>query len=925
MRKKINYLLPIRLLIGLLAMLFVSCSSEPDEACLQLSDQLNDSLQVAERLFYNKNHQASLSMATWIRDTSKQEKCWVHYDEALALMIGNLALLGKENGTECEELWRDLQQADPLDGINVIRSLIYMAPFSETHFGADEYLGILGQGQNLMPRFAGQEHLDILFSLRPAQLRLQRGAIYFNKGGVAKGSGSSAEADENLDKAVELLRANYKWLEAFSDSLPPPQNWKDTVLFDKSIILQGATYSNLVAVSKEKEQFDSALVYVEKALSSWKRLKKRLPYSELADLYANQGLVHLKMKQYDEAETQLRKSISLFKDSIPNSPDRNIVLSPVYSWLAETLLEQGKLDASIQNSQLAYFHSSFYFPREAELYRIPIGADTLFMGPGLFIIMETHRRALAAKGTPEGIRAATQLGHELKLNMDETIWSFLDEGSTLFSSAYYKKACVWMLSQAIQRDQLFSLSRDSDTLASLIQLYEGAKASALFYAWRNNQLKQEKFEVPLKEELTLRKEIGPIEENFYYGKLENLKPKQELDSLYGVYLKVFEDYQSWKESLKQEFPAYYRLRFGLRPEQDSSLLQHALQDEQAVLAFVWGENQLYRLAAFGDTVATDALPVAELLPAILQFKQGVSNPVSSEDSLRQLGFFLYQQLIPPFLQKKIATQAINGLRLLPDGPLSTLPFAALQCQPGDDPNAYLGVKVPLSHAFSLALLKEFDKQADTDHRKARLLAVAPSFGEGDCVEKRADENGPLCYNDDAVKAVKRAGDKVLLGEKASLDRFLNELEDYPILQFSTHANIFFEDPNENYIAFSPENGKTQRWKRQDVLEANFSARLVTLSACQTALGSNTLSEGKLSMLRTFTQKGTPAIMATLWKVNDKSTQTFTESWYKHLRREKPLDQALQLALQELLESEARHPFFWAPFVLYGSRVPIRNW
>jgi len=125
--------------------------------------------------------------------------------------------------------------------------------------------------------------------------------------------------------------------------------------------------------------------------------------------------------------------------------------------------------------------------------------------------------------------------------------------------------------------------------------------------------------------------------------------------------------------------------------------------------------------------------------------------------------------------------------------------------------------------------------------------------------------------------------------------------------------------------------------------------LLTLSACQTAVGNGSEVEG----LAMVTQgKGAKAVMATLWSVADSSTAQIMAAFYR-LKKEQPslskaeaLRQA-QLALlrgagpaagsdvnrgipfssggtnsapsfQKDPEAPFSHPYFWAPFVLYGN-------
>jgi len=110
----------------------------------------------------------------------------------------------------------------------------------------------------------------------------------------------------------------------------------------------------------------------------------------------------------------------------------------------------------------------------------------------------------------------------------------------------------------------------------------------------------------------------------------------------------------------------------------------------------------------------------------------------------------------------------------------------------------------------------------------------------------------------------------------------------------------------------------------EVLDLRLAADLITLSACQTALGSGYFAEVPagddfVGLTRAFIFAGSASVLASLWEVNDRSTQELMEIFYRHLR-EGDKAAALANAQREMLKSGSRsaHPFFWAPFTLVGA-------
>ena len=75
----------------------------------------------------------------------------------------------------------------------------------------------------------------------------------------------------------------------------------------------------------------------------------------------------------------------------------------------------------------------------------------------------------------------------------------------------------------------------------------------------------------------------------------------------------------------------------------------------------------------------------------------------------------------------------------------------------------------------------------------------------------------------------------------------------------------------------------------EVLRLRLNADLVTLSACETALGSGYFSEVPagdefVSLTRAFLSVGSESVMATLWQVDDRSSVQLMKQFYKRLHQ-----------------------------------------
>lgn len=93
---------------------------------------------------------------------------------------------------------------------------------------------------------------------------------------------------------------------------------------------------------------------------------------------------------------------------------------------------------------------------------------------------------------------------------------------------------------------------------------------------------------------------------------------------------------------------------------------------------------------------------------------------------------------------------------------------------------------------------------------------------------------------------------------------------------------------------------------------------MTLSACDTGIGRVSRGDEIWGFTRAFLSAGSPALVVSLWPVEDEATARTMEQFYGGLRSG-PARSALRAAQLTLLrDSRTAHPFFWAPFVLVGD-------
>jgi len=172
-------------------------------------------------------------------------------------------------------------------------------------------------------------------------------------------------------------------------------------------------------------------------------------------------------------------------------------------------------------------------------------------------------------------------------------------------------------------------------------------------------------------------------------------------------------------------------------------------------------------------------------------------------------------------------------------------------------------------------------------------------------------------------------DKALkLREAASRKTVFNiKLDNYRHIVFASHAVL----PNETSIVNQPalvlshqQPDENAYLTMADVFGLQLNADFVTLSACNTGQGEHIKGEGIRGLTRAFMYAGTPAVSVTLWAVESQAAKSLSTGMFKYLtqKEEMPLAQALQQAKLELMAGKDKvyetHPYFWAPFVIWGD-------
>jgi CHAT domain-containing protein len=160
--------------------------------------------------------------------------------------------------------------------------------------------------------------------------------------------------------------------------------------------------------------------------------------------------------------------------------------------------------------------------------------------------------------------------------------------------------------------------------------------------------------------------------------------------------------------------------------------------------------------------------------------------------------------------------------------------------------------------------------------------------------------------------------RVLIGKDASEANFKQQAGAHGIVHVASHGEFNSNTPLLSCLRLSAGNGEDGRLETREIFTLNLDAYLITLSACNTAIGKLTKGDDVVGLTRAFIFAGTPSILGTIWSVNDESTSIFMNHFYGNLREMDKLKSLQQAQIAMIRSEKYRHPYHWAGFQLIGD-------
>jgi len=307
----------------------------------------------------------------------------------------------------------------------------------------------------------------------------------------------------------------------------------------------------------------------------------------------------------------------------------------------------------------------------------------------------------------------------------------------------------------------------------------------------------------------------------------------------------------------------------------------------------------------------------KLLELVRTYRDLISRPdtvrglkVAEQEAPRQTQAQVSLATISGQLENVLVEDIISGIPfgkiyIIPHGILHYLPFQALTLE-----GKYLIERYEIGYSPSASVLQHvFDRKKTV--KKAVLALGNPDLGTPQMA---------LPYAEVEVGDIKQFFNQttVLTQHQVSEATFKKKAGAYDILHIASHGEFNQDTPLLSCLRLAPGGDEDGRLETAEIFDLNLNAYLVTLSACNTAMGKMASGDELMGLTRAFMFAGTPSIMSTFWSVNDKSTSVLMKHFYANLKSMDKFAAMRQAQIEMIRSPEYRHPYYWAAFQIIGD-------
>ncbi|TVU54083.1 MAG: CHAT domain-containing protein [Arthrospira sp. PLM2.Bin9] len=685
----------------------------------------------------------------------------------------------------------------------------------------------------------------------------------------------------------------HKAIEYYQQSLEMFDKISDRNGVANSLLGLGIVYGNL-------EKYDQAIEYYQQ---SWQIFKQISDRNGVAKSLLGLGIVYGKLENYDQAIESYQQSLQLFKQI----GDRNGIATSLGN-LGVVYRSLGKYHKAIESYQQSLQISQEIGDRNRERQILSnIGLLLSTQDQPQLAIVFYKQSVNVTEDIRQGLRRLPTELQQLYLETVADTYRRLADLLLQFDRIIEAQQVLELLKVQELEDYLINVRGDPQNLQMLPDERQ---------AWSQYQALQQ-------EAIAISRELAELEKIPVNQRLPAQQQRlQEIREQQGETRGIFDQFLSSPEVenlIKNISQNQHNINIRNYPNLQKLLAN--LPEKSVILYPLVLDNRLELLLVTTQTAAPIRQPVnvtaKQLNQAIIDYRTGLKNQDS--ESFKHTAKVLYDYLIKPF-EKDLVNLQVKTLIYAPDRALRYLPLAGLY-----DGQQWLVEKYRINNITAASLTQFIVTPSKPLSVLAGAFADVDTGYQFQVAQRQFDFYG-LKFAYDEINNI--AG--IIPNTNRLLDRDFNRqqtegyLGDYNIIHLATHAAFIPGQPMDSFILFGDGDRASindiRRWDLKNV-------DLAVLSACQTGLGDlSGNGEEILGLGYIMQEAGAQATVATLWLIEDASTQQLMNVFYQKLSEGNSRAEALRQAQLALINQQVPHPqnqdisapYHWAGFIIIGN-------
>ncbi len=824
-----------------------------------------------------------------------------------------------------------------LNSVETARAYANIANFYNNLSNYEEARNNLLRAENIFINNFGQNYKDLadvyinLGKIYVGRSDYEKALVYYNKSAEILRHNPDA-ATQRLIQAnighIHFVRNNYhKAIHYLKQGFSPARNMPEDI----------KVYRNLARCYQSLGKRDSAEYYYRESIKLSKI--KKSPY-ELATGLLYYGELFYKNGEYYTAYEKHKEALNIFNNLFGTS-NRDRVYAVIK--LGEIELAQGKESLALNTLQQAvvamvpFFHPNNPHELPAQLPQVPeyyLPSAVYAKAKALYNLWEKTGDTAYLMNSGRHFRACITLTDRIRS-------LYTSDESIIQLSQNIRKYLEEALKTSIA---IYRITGNEKYLAEAFDYSDRSKSALLLLAFRDLDeiaMGSVPREVLEKEKL-LRNRIMGYKKLIYDQEISGKPNAAKIELWNGEIFRLERELEAYIEQIRKDYPDYYARKYEGKGI-DIRTLQKAITSDESIVEYTFTDSTLFVfiLNHSGLRVMQQKPPVA-LYHAVPEFLSSIQSGLTVDASTQYQTFtqnasLFYDLLIKPYKSHLKSHKLI----VIPEGILSHLPFETFLTRPVSDniPEyrnlPYLMNDYCIRYAYVATNLL-IPEKANVKNNKVAAFAPVVFKSIASTLPSQLnlypDSLPQLPYSlEETRKVVRMTGGDLFERENASEASFKRISSDYKIIHLATHTwidtlNPFFS----KFVMYNqPDSIEDNLISMYEITNLNLQSSLVVLNSCNSGIGNTMSGEGVFNLARGFFYAGVPAVLATLWEVDDNIGSDIVQRFYKKLMKGVPADEALWESRKEYLQQSGRlkaHPYFWSPYAFIGQSkvIEIKN-